>query len=72
MARTKQTPEAQVLAYFRTAPLGEAVMVAGLVKGLMAERAPAPKRKPPKAKPTGPNPTQLTGMAPGPGSPSPT
>lgn len=49
MSRSRRTPEAGVLAYFRQAPLGEAQMVLGLVRDLMRERAPAPKRKP-KAK----------------------
>ncbi len=53
MARAKRTPEAQVLAYFRQAPLGEAQMVLGLVRDLMRERAPAPKRPKPKTNQVG-------------------
>lgn len=49
MSRIRRTPEAQVLAYFRNAPLGEAEMVQGLVRDLMRERMPQ-KRKTPKSK----------------------
>jgi hypothetical protein len=54
MSKPRRTPESQVLAYFRSAPLGEALMVAGLVRDLMKERVPQrPKAAKKASKPDG-------------------
>ena len=46
MARTRRTPEAQVMSYFRTAPAESAKLLFGIVSDLMKERFPAAAKKP--------------------------